>query len=164
VFCAGLAVAAFGTEVNMAAIIWAWILFIALSALFAGSLWVTIIAEFLKEHGPKLARASIRQPSPSQPQMTIFAPDAEPRHHWQASAKGLTVASTTAGVRRCETGDRLAPCRVSRVDRLEGGPDEERRPISRAAIHPGERGRSTRPRAASAERQCQSQFANPAKP
>ncbi|HUE17437.1 MAG TPA: hypothetical protein VMR25_25010, partial [Planctomycetaceae bacterium] len=123
----------------MAAIIWAWLLFIAVSALFAGSLWVTIIAEFLKEHGPKFARASIRQPSASQPEMTILGRDAEPRHHWKSSAKGSTVASPGASMRRSDTSDRLAPRRVARLDRLEGVLDEER-PISRAAIHPGERG------------------------
>jgi len=146
----------------MAAIIWAWFAFIAVSALFAASLWVTIITEFLKEHGPKLARASIRQPSPSQ-QMTISPPDAEPRHHWQVSAKGSTVASPRAGVQRSDTSDRLAPRRVSHFDRLGDVPDEER-PISRAAIYPGEPSRSTRPRAAGAGRPCRSQFANPAKP
>jgi hypothetical protein len=130
----------------MAAIIWAWLLFIGVSALFAGSLWVTIIAEFLKEHGRKFARVSIRQPSARQPQMTILVPDAKPRHHWQVLAKGSTVASPEAAMRRSDTCDRLAPRRVSRLDWLEGVPDEER-PISRAAIHPGERRRSTRPRA-----------------
>ena len=38
----------FGREVNVAAIGWVWFAFVALSALFAGRLWATIIAELLK--------------------------------------------------------------------------------------------------------------------
>ncbi len=45
-------------EVNMAAIHWIWLAFVALSTLFAASLWATIIAEFWKANRLKAVAKS----------------------------------------------------------------------------------------------------------
>jgi hypothetical protein len=148
----------------MAAIIWVWFLFIAVSALFAGSLWATIVAELLKERGPKLARASIDAPSvsPSQP-VPVSRHGAQVPHFRKVFKKEATVLSPRAGTLQSDASDRLAPRGILQFMRASVNADD-RWPAAQSASHPTWHRRSTRLEATGSERPCQSQFANPRKP
>jgi hypothetical protein len=103
----------------MTAIGWTWFAFIAVSAVFAGSLWATIIVELLKSHRRSAVGASTTRPSVWQPRRISDARQVNRSSRWTLAAERSHHTPLAAGVRTGHDADERVRCGSAAT----GGPD-----------------------------------------
>jgi hypothetical protein len=109
----------------MAAIGWTWFAFVAVGAVFAGSLWATIIVELLKDRRQSAVGASSSAPAIRQPPLKLGGGEFNRLPRWTLPAKTSKDTSRAAAVRSGATDRELAP-REIRISAPPGRLDRRR--------------------------------------
>jgi hypothetical protein len=104
----------FGREVNMAAIEWTWFAFVAVAAVFAGSLWATIIVDLFKDRRRSAVGASSSAPATRQPLLRLDGRELNRSHRWTLPTKTSKDTSRAAGARSSAADRELASHEIRR--------------------------------------------------